>query len=645
KEFIEFDNGEVVLKAAASKNTGTIRAQIRSTIETHLDREMRFLDRGIKILSLFFLDTVSNYRQYTEKGSVKGPYAEIFEEEYLDLIRLPKYNHLFTDEKWRQYALNENVTAVHDGYFAMDKAKKGSVNAGEAIFVESKGEGTATKDDSAYDLIMKDKERLLSFDTNLRFIFSHSALKEGWDNPNVFQICTLVEAKDTMTKRQKVGRGLRLPVYSDGPDKGERVRDEQVNVLTVIANESFTEFAETLQKEIESETNTKFGVIDARLFEDILYQETPESPLAPLGYDRAEEIVKHLENLQLLDRHGRATTTLKEAIATGEVELPPAFVSVMPEVVAQIKSVTKRLPVKNKQQEVRVKLNKEVLLGEDFVALWDTIKHKTRYHITLNPEKLVSESVKALQEMPAVRLSPVIAELVKLEITQAGIEVSDPIQTRTYVRDVVKQKNVPDLLAHIQQFTGLKRRTIARILTESNTLDYVYNNAEQYLEQVAECINRVKRHMLVDGIKYEQINDHYEQTQFDSKELIGYLTENAQPATKSVYDHIIYDSTNESTFAERLENDQDVKVYVKLPNWFKVPTPLGDYNPDWAVVLDHNGEQKLYFVIETKGSTLFDDLRFTEDAKIRCGHKHFESLGTGVTYTLADSYDTWRKKV
>ena len=642
RQFVEFDNGEVVLLAAPNENANAVRAQIRATIERHLDREMRFLERGIKILSLFFLDTVSNYRVYTEKGPENGPYAKIFEEEYLSLIQEPKYTTLFTRDEDKRYALNPNVQEVHNGYFAMDKGKKGTASAGEVIFVESTGEGRAQKDDSAYDLIMKDKERLLSTDTNLRFIFSHSALKEGWDNPNVFQICTLVETNDTMTKRQKIGRGLRLPV----DQTGERVHDEQVNVLTVVANESYTEFAETLQSEIESETNTKFGVIDARLFENILFQPTPTTNPEPLGYDRAEEIVQHLERANLLDRHGRATTELKEQVAEEKVPLPEEYVSLTKDVVEEIKAVTKRLPVMNANERVEVRINKQVYEGSDFSALWDRIKHKTKYKITLDTAKLVTECVKLIEQMPPVKLSPIIFELVKLDINQAGIDVSDPIQTRTYVKERVGNKNLPDLLAHIQTYTGLKRRTIAEILTKTRTLESVYNNPEQYLEQVVEIINRVKRHMLVDGIKYEQIaGGYYEQTQFESDELVGYLKQNALPATRSIFTHTIYQSNPEKSFAEKLESDQDVKVYMKLPHWFTVPTPLGDYNPDWAVVLDKNGVEKLYFIIETKGSMSLDDLRFTEDAKIRCGQKHFTSLEQEVSYSKADSYEVWRNQI
>jgi len=646
KERVEFDNGEHESLAATSKSEDMIRAQIRATIERHLDKELRFLEQGIKILSLFFLDSVGNYRIYTENGAENGPYANIFEEEYLKLIEEPRFRDLFTREEDKRYALNPNVSEVHDGYFAMDKGKSGTASSGKVIFVESRGEGRTAKDDSAYNLIMKDKEKLISTETPLRFIFSHSALKEGWDNPNVFQICTLVETQDTMTKRQKIGRGLRLPVYSSGEQRGERVRDEQVNVLTVIANESYEEFAETLQKEIESETNTRFGVIDARLFEDILHQSTPDAELEPLGYERAEEIVKHLEHLNLLDRHGRATQELRAQISNDTIPLPEKYGTLTKEVVASIKTVTRRLSVKNADDRVDIKVNKEVLLSSDFLSLWDRIKHKTRYHITLDTERLVNEAVRQIKLMPAVKLSPIIGELVTLEITSAGIEVSDPIQTRTYVRDNVSSKNIPDVLGHVEAYTGLKRRTIAEILTTSGTLESIYNNPEQYLVQVVEIINGVKRRMLVDGIKYEKIaGEYFEQTQFESEELVGYLTQNALLATRNTYTHVLYDSTVERSFAERLEADQDVKVYTKLPKWFKVPTPLGDYNPDWALVLEKNGVEKLYFIIETKGSLLLDDLRFTEDAKIRCGEKHFSVLEQGVVYTKADTYDSWRSRL
>lgn len=644
REFVEFDNSDFVQLAAGTTETANITAQIRATIERHLDREMQLLEQNIKVLSLFFLDKVGNYREYTEKGPALGPYAKIFEEQYLELIKLPKYNTLFNNEEVKKYFLNEDVQQVHDGYFAMDKGKKGSANAGEMVFVESKGEGSALKDESAYDLIMKDKERLLSTDTSLRFIFSHSALKEGWDNPNVFQICTLVENNDTMTKRQKVGRGLRLPVYSSGPNQGERVRDEQLNILTVIANESYTEFADTLQREIEGETNTKFGVIDARLFEHILYQPTEGADPEPLGYDRAEEIVDYLKKQEMLDRQGKATTVLKEKVVKDEVSLPEKYETLAKDIIAGIKSATKRLPIKNHAGKVDILSNKKVILSPEFSDLWDKIKHKTKYHVSIDVPKLVEESAQEISKMSSIKPRKITAELVDVSIKQSGVEVGKTKLTRTY--DSSQINEVPDLLAHIQNYTKLKRRTIADILVQSETLESVRNNSEQYLTQVVEVINRHKRHMLVDGIKYTKIDgEFYEQTQFESDELTGYLKQDALPVSKSTHTHVKYDSDVEKSFAEHLEQDSDVKVYAKLPGWFTVPTPLGNYNPDWAVVLEQNGVEKLYFIIETKGSTLIDDLRFNEDAKIRCGQQHFKSLDNDVKYELADSYDVWRKKV
>jgi type III restriction enzyme len=640
REFIEFDNGDVMLLSASGVASDTVRAQIRATIETHLDREMRFLERGIKILSLFFIDSVANYRLYTEEGPKQGPYAVMFEEEYLKAIRLPKYQQLFSKREHKEYALNEDVKSAHDGYFAMDKGKKGTALAGEMMFIDSKGEGKTAKDDSAYDLIMKDKEKLLSIGTPLRFIFSHSALKEGWDNPNVFQICTLVETSDTMTKRQKVGRGLRLPV----DQTGERVRDEQVNVLTVVANESYQSFAETLQKEIESETNTRFGVVDARLLEDILFQPTPTANPEPLGYDRADEIVKHLAAQDMLDRSGKAKETLKEMVVVGKAPIPQAYASIEKEVADAIRDVSKRVSVKDKSNEVRITMNKEVFLSPDFSELWGRIKQKTRYNIHLDKARLVAACASAIKDMRPVTISPVLAQLVKLEMSQAGVQASDPLQTRTFVRDKVKEKRVPDLLAHISTHTGLMRRTIADILVESGTLESVYNDPEKYMAQVVEIINLELRKQLVDGVKYEKIaGEWYEQRQFESDELVGYLKQNALEAARTIHSHVLYDSATERTFAERLEADRDVKLYVKLPRWFTVPTPLGEYSPDWAVVIEENGEEKVYFIVETKGSSSPEDLRFRENAKIKCGKKHFTALGTDVDYSVASSYDNWRQ--
>lgn len=640
--FIEFEDRSILKLSESTSSTDVVRAQIATTIETHLDKEVRLLEKEIKVLSLFFLDKVSNYREYDEAGNATlGMYAQIFEEEYLRIVRLPKYRTLFSDEKYLAYSLNENVSEVHDGYFSQDK--KGKLK-------DSTGEGTTQDDASTYDLIMKNKEDLLSFDTKLRFIFSHSALKEGWDNPNVFQVCTLVETRDTMTKRQKVGRGLRLPVYSDGEHRGRRVIDDSVNILTIVANESFKSFAESLQHEIEKDTNTKFGVITERLFENILRKKG--DVLKEVGYESSKRLHDFLKAQGLIDGHDKAKEELKELIRReleGEnvLVLPEEFREIRSDVVEQIRQTMKRLPILNQTDRVNITINKEVFLGVDFRQLWDQIKHKTSYRLDFDSTALIKAATEALPHIPEIRPSAIVAQFINLQIEKTGVTFGDPTRIRSFARSEMIGKQLPDIVRYIERYTGLKRSSIAKILTDSKTLDSFYINPQEYMEQVILAINEQKRKMIVDGIKYERIGDDvfFEQSLFEKEELIGYLDKNAVSVESSVFSHVLYDSDNEKSFAERLAHDDDVKVFAKLPAWFVIDTPLGTYNPDWAVVLLKEGVEKLYFVLETKGSLLTQDLRGKEEQKIQCGRKHFEALETEARYTLANDYDEWRQSV
>ncbi len=634
-EYIEFETGDILKLNQNTDDLEIKRTQIRSTIESHLEKELRLLDKNIKVLSLFFLDRVNNYREYLNEGGFKkGRYAQIFEEEYLKIIKLPKYNQLFVTEKSKQYALCEDVDKIHDGYFAQDK---------KGIFKESRGEGASQADESAYDLIMKDKETLLSFDTPLRFIFSHSALKEGWDNPNVFQICTLVESADTMTKRQKVGRGLRLPVNQSG----ERIFDDNINILTVVANESYHSFAENLQKEIEKDTNTKFGVVEERLFENILFEK--EGKVGELGYEESKEICEYLREQGWVDKNGKVKDELRQIVAREEsgedaLVLPMKFASIKKKIVEQIKTTLKRLPIVDSKKKEKVSINKQVFMSDDFVELWNRIKYKTVYHLDFDSKILVENCIHEVRKMPEIKSNAIVARWIDLEINKRGVTFNEPTMIRNYVRDKYDQKQLPDILRYVATYTGLKKRSIADILLRSQTIDAFYINPQEYMEQVIQIINIEKRKLIVDGIKYDKICDDvfYQQELFENEELIGYLKDNAIQVGKSVYSHVIYDSDIEMTFAERLENDADVKLYAKLPDWFKIETPLGDYNPDWAILLEKNGVEKLYFVIETKGSILSEDLRPIEQGKIECGQKHFEALGTGVKFEKVRSYEEWR---
>jgi type III restriction enzyme len=621
KEYIEVNQTEIITIGQAEDDLVSKRAQIRWTIESHLDRETILLEQGIKVLSLFFIDKVHNYRESAEGN--KGIYAQIFEEEYLSLIKSPRYNNLFTKEEFKNYALNPSVDKVHEGYFAQDK---------KGTYKDTKGDTQA--DESTYELIMKNKERLLSFDTSLRFIFSHSALKEGWDNPNVFQICTLVENQDSMTKRQKVGRGLRLPVNQNG----DRIQDETINILTVVANESYESFAENLQREIEQDTNTKFGVVTERLFETIL-KDGQE-----LGYEASKKIHDYLKAKDLIDKNGKASPELKEALITESLELPEEFKDISQEVISSIVQIQKRLPILKRADRVKVELNKQVFLSPEFLDLWNRIKYKTVYRLNFDSNKLIENCSRAIAKMPEIPTNPVIGRWVKLQMDKKGISTGDPIKTRDLIREEYENKRLPDILQYIETYTRLKRRSIAEILIQSKTLNSFYLNPQKYMESVVDVINQEKRKMMIEGIKYEKIGDQefYHQGLFEDKELIGYLKNNAIPVNKNIYTHVIYDSGVEKAWADRLNNDLDVRLFTKLPRWFKVETPLGDYNPDWMILLEKNGEERLYFLVETKGSTKIEDLRYLEDAKIQCGEKHFAALGTGVSFTHASDYDKWR---
>ncbi len=638
-ESIEFENGEVLREGESMGGMDDDllkRYQIRETIRSHLDKELRLVHKGIKVLSLFFIDKVANYREYHDDGSWGiGKYAKIFEEEYMKLIQNQKYQSLFQEDS---YLANFDVSEVHGGYFSQDK--KGRFKDSK---LKKDGSLRSNKDDeSFFELIMKKKEELLSFDTPLRFIFSHSALKEGWDNPNVFQICTLVETKDPLTKRQKIGRGLRLPVNKDG----RRIYDENDNILTVVANESYEEFADSLQREMEEETGIKFGYLEEQMFAPITYKDENDNEHM-IGYDQSKKIYNYLYEQDYIDKKGKIKESLRQDLVSEDFSVPYEFEPVKNQVEEVIKKSIKKLPVFNGKEKVDIKVNKEVLLSEDFNRLWDKIKHKTTYSVEIDTSKLKSECIRAIQELPVFKARRIRRENALLNVEQSG--VTGEGQNLRYYEADEEQRRLPDILRYLQEQTNLKRRTLVEILTESQRLDDFKKNPQAFMESVMKIINREKRKLIIDGIKYEKIGDYeyYEQSLFEHEELVGYMRANAIDVddSKSVYNYIKYDSEIEKTFAEKLNNDDDVKLFIKLPGSFTIDTPLGDYNPDWAILIEKDGVEKLFFIIETKGSTDQEDRRLREEGKIACGRKHFAALENGVDYDVASSYEQFKEKV
>lgn len=628
-EYIDFTSKDEIIKlveAIGDVDEHQIKtALIRKTIEEHLDKELVLNPQGIKVLSLFFIDSVGKYRIYDEDGNaVNGDYAQIFEKEYLKLIKKPKYQDLLKDIK----DLEVEASKVHNGYFSIDKKTKKS-NSKEKFEYFKDTKGTTSADEDTYSLIMRDKEMLLSFDSSLRFIFSHSALKEGWDNPNVFQICTLKDAGGSeIRRRQEMGRGLRLCVNQDG----ERVYGHEVNTLTVMASESYKDFVDNLQKEIESETGIKFGVLEKHSFGDVVLDIIDEE-IVYLGQDKSNELYNFFIEKEYIDVKGKVQDKLRIALKEDNVELPEELAE-DPKVVSQIlntlKQIAGKLDIKNTADKQLVKVNKRVLDSPEFKELWERVKLKTTLSVDFNSDSLIDQCIKTIDESLKITRGKLIYTKVKVGITVGGVEgVEEPNSTGVYSLDDEVQ-NLPDIVSYLQNETQLTRKSIVKILTGTLKLKYFKVNPQKFIEGCIDIINEQMRVHIIDGIQYKKIgnSDCYSQELFENKELFGYLKSNLKTSEKSPYNYVVYDSTVESTLATEFENSSNISVYAKLPRWFVIETPLGTYNPDWAVLWKDENEEKLFFVVESKGSTGLFDLRPKEMAKIDCGKKHFEAIGS-----------------
>ncbi|MDN5361087.1 MAG: type restriction enzyme [Moorella sp. (in: firmicutes)] len=615
-EFIRFANGRILRlgEEIGGLRKDVWRAQIKHTIKRHLDKELQVQGRGIKVLSLFFIDRVANYRDYDESGRpVPGKFAQAFEEELAALARDERYRGL----TW----LREPVEKLHNGYFAKDK--KG--------MLKDSREGRDTQaDDEVYNLIMRDKERLLSLDEPLRFIFSHSALREGWDNPNVFQICTLNETKSTIKKRQEIGRGLRLPVDQNG----RRVFDESVNKLYVMANESYEDFARALQTEYEEDCGVTFGKVPITAIAKLTRVVDGEEQ--PIGRPAAEAIRDALVAQKMLDMEGRIQPSFDPRRKDFKLELPEAQRDLTPAVIDLLSRYQIQRHIRRERDDGPNRLKKEVTLSTEFQALWERIKPRTTYRVEFDTETLVRRAVDAIKRMepiekPRIRVTAGQLGVEKGGITTAAVSVAEE-------RVEYGNRPIPDVLAYLQNETELTRSTLVRILKESGRLAEFFNNPQRFMDVVASILKHELHRLLVDGIKYERIggtgaNAEWEMLLFKNEELINYLT--ALQVNKSVYEYVVYESEVEREFARRLDEREDIKLFVKLPGWFKIDTPVGEYNPDWAIV-KHDG-QALYLVRETKGTRDLLKLRTGEADKIRCGQKHFEALG--VPFAVVETAD------
>lgn len=626
------------------------RIQIRETILSHIERERKLFYKGIKVLSLFFIDEVVHYRKYDESGNaVKGEFAQIFEEEYNDII-----NHFqpeFGEEDYLKYLEVIKAEDTHAGYFSIDKKGK---------MIDSKvGRGKETSDDvDAYDLIMKNKELLLDRNPQrspVRFIFSHSALREGWDNPNVFQICTLKQSTSEVRKRQEVGRGLRLCVNQDGErmDAGVLGADvHNVNVLTVIASESYKKFTEKLQEEIAEAVADRPVKVTAALFEGKVIKDLQGNEQV-IDNELASAIIFDLVKQDYVDKKYALTDKFYEDRKNGTVKVAEEVQEYKDDIINVLDSVynSKAMQPENaRSNNVELHIDRNKLAMPEFKALWQKINAKSVYVVDFNTDELIKNAVNVLNTKLRINKiyfkveTGVMEQIESKEALEKGNAFIKE-QNATYGSDkkiTVNSSVKYDLIGKLVEATGLTRKDIVKILTgiEKPVFDQFKDNPEEFIIKAAGLINDEKATAVIQHITYDMLDEKYDTDIFTEPTMKGKLGTNVVKNKKHLYDHVLYDSANEKNFAQELDANNDVAVYVKLPNGFYISTPVGKYNPDWAIAFYEGNVKHIYFVAETKGSLSSLQLRDIEKAKIHCAKEHFKAISNGsVVYDVVDGYD------
>ena len=628
--------------AVGSVNEDYIRRiQIRETIRTHLERERQLFSQHIKVLSLFFIDHVDSYKLYEGEDS-KGKFAKMFEEEYNRVLSemLPS----FTDEAYLRYLSDPRNAAskVHKGYFSMDKKSK---------MVESK-ERQGENEERAFDLIMKDKERLLSLNEPVRFIFSHSALKEGWDNPNVFQICTLKNSDNETKKRQEVGRGMRLCVNQKGERQDADVLGDHVfdtNILTVIASESYEDFAKKLQTEMAEACADRPTVITPNLFEDKTYT-MEDGTNGNLDINQARAIYNELIRQDYVNDEGTLTARYFDDKRNGSLDFGKSN-DMKDSIIAILDTVFTRSIVKPEdgRKPKLAKFQKDNFAKKEFQELWKRINRRTYYQVNFDTSDLVKKSVKAVDDLLKVTEIRIVVEggsMEKIrdkESLEAGVAMTQGNIRTIHLTEAVGKGVTYDLIGQLVSATGLTRKTIVEILKgiKPATFCMFKMNPEEFIIKTARIINDCKALAVIQCIKYEKLNDEFSTDIFTENALRGKLGVNAIESVKSLYDLVVLDSMGtEKNFAESLEHEDDVVVYTKLPRGFYINTPMGKYNPDWAVAFREGSVKHVYFIAETKGTDdLPSDLRGTENSKIECARKHFAAISEkDVIFDVVKNY-------
>lgn len=656
---VEFINGKRLYLGDVIGNVSEEhlrRIQIRETILTHIEREKELFHKNIKVLSLFFIDEVAKYKQYDSSNNpFNGIYADMFEEEYSNII-----DNLYSkenDSEYLKYINSISPQNTHAGYFSIDK--KGKMIDSKLVRKE-----TTTDDVDAYDLIMKNKELLLDRDpykSPVRFIFSHSALREGWDNPNVFQICTLKQSSSETRKRQEVGRGLRLSVNQDGVRMDSNVLGEDihnVNVLTVIASESYDNFAKGLQSEIADAIAERPMSVNVALFENKVIKDSNgleqviDTELANAIY---EDLIAngYIKKGKLTDKYYEDKKNGNIVVAD---EVSDSANSII-EILDSIYDPKSMMPENARSNNIELNIDKNKLQMSEFKELWKKINTKSIYMVDFKTEELVSNAIVSLNKNLHVDKVLFKIQLGTMEQIKSKNDLLSGSAFSTNFSNVESEKkcvvspnsNIKyDLIGKLVDETGLTRKTIIQILQgiDKKVFDQFKDNPEDFIIKAASIINDEKATAIVEHITYNALEDKYDLNVFTDSTIKGRLDINALKTKKHIYDHVVYDSENEKEFVKDLDKSEKVAVYVKLPKLFFIRTPVGKYNPDWAIAFNKGEVKHIYFVAETKGSMNSMELRSIEKSKIDCAKKHFEAISNNnVVYNVVDSFDELLKFV
>ncbi|WP_329757502.1 type III restriction-modification system endonuclease [Dysosmobacter welbionis] len=657
---LEFLNG---VKLYAGDVVGKVteeqlrRLQIRETILSHIERERQLFYKGIKVLSLFFIDEVAHYKQYDAAGQPhNGIFADMFEEEYNDILSTMQLG--IGEDEYLKYLKSIKAEDTHAGYFSVDK--KGHMTDSK---LGDRKERTSD-DRDAYDLIMKNKELLLDRDPKkspVRFIFSHSALREGWDNPNVFQICTLKQSSSEVRKRQEVGRGLRLCVNQDGERMDANVLGNEVhniNILTVIASESYDSFAKGLQSEMAEAVADRPRAVTADLFKGKVLRDASGNEQV-VDDALAQAICYDLIINGYVDRKGALTDKFFGDKANNQVKIAEEAADCADSVLEILDSVYNdgaMKPENARSNNVELQVNPDKLAMPEFKALWSRINSKSVYVVDFDTQELIQKAIRSLDkdlQVSKIYFKVESGSMEEVKSKESLLEGSSFSKKKSemYSQDKQVRANSAvkyDLVGKLVEETGLTRKAVIAILTgiQPVVFNQFRENPEEFIIKASSLINDQKATAIIQHITYHVLDDRYDTDVFTDPTLKGRLGTNAMKSEKHLYDHILYDSTNERDFAKDLDVDSHVAVYVKLPDGFYISTPVGRYNPDWAIAFYEGAVKHIYFVAETKGSMRSMQLRDIEKAKIHCAREHFKAISSGdVVYDIIDGYQALLDKV